>query len=100
MKVLDFCNQMEKQLKRFEEDVARIDNALDAGGTKVKQRALSEVGDIKNLLTELRLQKEKIEKECPSDWSADKANMDDLVGQIGSHIDRTWKELPQGEVGG
>lgn len=100
MKVLDFCNQMEKQLAAFEDAVAKIDKDLDAGGTEAKQRILPAVGNIKNLLTELRLQKEKLEKECPSDWSEDKAKMDDLVGQIGSHVDRAWKELSQGNVGG
>jgi hypothetical protein len=96
----DFYGQMEKQLSDFEDAVNKIDKALDAGGTEAKEKVLPAVGDIKNLLTELKLQKEKLEKECPSDWSDDKAKMDDLVGQIGSHIHRAWMELPQGEVGG
>lgn len=100
MEVQDFCGQMEKQLDTFENAVAKINKVLDEGGTEAKQHILSTVGDIKNLLTELKLQKEKLEKECPSDWSDEKSQMEDLVGQIGSHIDRAWKELPQGEVGG
>ena len=100
MNVQDFCDQMSTQLKAFEEAVDKIDKAMDAGGTEAKQKALPAVGDIKNLLTELRLQKEKLEKECPSEWSDEKTAMDDLVGQIGSHIDRAWMELPGGDVGG
>ena len=89
MKVVDFCNQMGKQLASFETSVAGIEKRLDAGGTRVKQQILPLVGDIKNLLAELRLQKERLGKECPSDWSDEKSAMEDLVGQIGSHIDRT-----------
>ena len=100
MDVQDFCGQMEKQLTAFEEAIEKINKALDAGGTAAKEKVLPVVGDVKNLLTELRLQKDKLEKECPADWSDDKSKMDDLVGQIGSHIDRAWQELPQGEVGG
>jgi hypothetical protein len=51
-------------------------------------------------MTELKAQKERLEKECPSDWSDDKSRMEDLIGQIGSHVDQAWEELPGGEVGG
>ena len=100
MQVQDFCGQMEKQLITFEESLAKIEAKLDAGGTAVKQQILPVVGDIKNLITELRAQKNRLEKECPADWSDDKSRMEDLVGQIGSHMDRMWTELPQGDVGG
>jgi hypothetical protein len=91
---------MEKQLITFEESIVKIEKNLDTGGTKVKQQILSVVGDIKNLITELKVQKERLEKECPADWSDEKTRMEDLVGQIGSHIDRTWAEISPGDVGG
>lgn len=100
MRVLDFCNQMEKQLMTFEKSIGDIEHKLDEGGTQMKQKILPLVGDIKNLLTELQLQKERLEKECPSDWSDEKTKMEDLVGQIGSGIDRTLTEIPQGDIGG
>jgi hypothetical protein len=59
---------MEKQLTNFEESLGKIEAKLDAGGTQVKQQILPVVGDIKNLLTELRIRKDRLEKECPSDW--------------------------------
>lgn len=100
MEATDFCSQMEKQLETFTDAVSRIEKALDQGGTEAKEKILPVVGDVKQLMSELKLQKEKLEKECPSDWSDEKSSMEDLVGQIGSHIDRTWAELPQGNVGG
>ena len=100
MQMQDFCNQMEQQLSTFEESLGKIEAKLDAGGTQAKQQILPVVGDIKNLVTELRIQKDRLEKECPSDWSDEKSRMEDLVGQIGSHIDRAWTELPMGDVGG
>lgn len=100
MQVQDFCNQMEKQLGAFKESLGQIEDKLDSGGTEVKQKILPIVGDIKNLMTELKVQKDRLEKECPSDWSDEKSKMEDLVGQIGSHVDQAWQELPPGEVGG
>jgi squalene cyclase len=95
-----FCDQMEKQLITYEDSLIRIEARLDAGGTEVKQQILPVVGDVKNLITELRVQKERLEKECPTEWSDEKTKMEDLVGQIGSHKDRAWAELPPGVVGG
>jgi hypothetical protein len=100
MAVQDFCNQMQQQLDSFEQQVGRIEKQLDAGGTEVKQEILPIVGDIKNLITELKVQKDRLETECPSDWSDEKSKMEGLVGQIGSSIDRAQKELPGGDVGG
>ncbi|MEJ2728257.1 MAG: hypothetical protein P8185_07065 [Deltaproteobacteria bacterium] len=100
MQMKDFCDQMEKQLDTFESSLGQIEARLDAGGTEAKQKILPVVGDIKNLITELKAQKSRLEKECPADWSDEKTKMEDLVGQIGSHIDRTWTDISQGDVGG
>jgi hypothetical protein len=100
MQMQDFCDQMEKQLVTFEESLGKIEAKLDAGGTKVKQQILPVVGDLKNLMTELKVQIDRLEKECPSDWSDEKNRMEDLVGQIGSHVNRAWTEISPGNVGG
>lgn len=96
----DFCEQMERQLVTFAQQLGKIEAELDIKGTEYKQKILPVVGDVKNLMEELKLQKEKLKTECPSDWSEEKNNMEGLVGEIGSNIDRAWKELPQGDVGG
>jgi hypothetical protein len=100
MQMQDFCEQMEKQLITYKDSLAKIEASLDAGGTEVKQQILPVVGDIKNLVAELKVQKERLEKEFPTKWSDEKSRMEDLVGQIGSHMDRAWVELPPGVVGG
>jgi hypothetical protein len=57
---------MEQQLVAFEQSLSKIEARLDAGGTEVKQKILPVIGDIKNLLTELRVKKDRLAKECPS----------------------------------
>ena len=97
---MDFCKQMEQQLVTFAQQLGSIEYELDAGGTKMKQSMLPLVGDVKNLMAELKLQRERLIAECPSDWSAEKNRMEGLVGEIGSHIDRAHHSLSQGDVGG
>jgi hypothetical protein len=43
---------------------------------------------------------QKLETECPSDRSSLKNELDDLLGAIGSSVDRAWRNLSPGEVGG
>jgi hypothetical protein len=43
---------------------------------------------------------QKLETECPSDWSPMKNELDDLFGTIGSSVDRAWRDLSPGDVGG
>ena len=100
MAIQDFCNQMQQQLNAFEQEISHIEAKLDAGGTRVKEGILPVVGDIKNLMTELKAQKERLETECPSDWSEDKSRMEGIAGEIGSSIDRAKHQLPQGDIGG
>lgn len=100
MQVKDFCSQMENQIETFRKALSQIEERLDAGGTALKQQILPVVGDIKNLMDQLSLQKARLEQECPADWSDDKSKMENLVGEIGSHVDRTWAEISQGNVGG
>jgi len=38
--------------------------------------------------------------ECPSDWSPMKNQLDELFGTIGSSVNRAWRDLELGNVGG
>ncbi len=100
MQVKDFCQEMERQVTAIEERLSAIDQRLDQGGTAAKHRILPIVGDIKNLVTELKIQKKRLETECPQNWEPDKSRLEDMVHEIGSKVDRTWTQLSQGNVGG
>ena len=41
---------------------------------------------------------QKLETECPSDWSQMKNEL--YFGTFGSSIERAWRDLSPGEVGG
>ena len=43
---------------------------------------------------------QKLETECPFDWSPMNNELDDLFGTNGSSVDFAWRDLSPGEVGG
>jgi hypothetical protein len=55
---------------------------------------------LKREIVTAQMRVQKLETECPSDWSPIKDELDDLFGTIGSSVDRAWRDLSPGEVGG
>jgi hypothetical protein len=55
---------------------------------------------LKREVVTAQMRVQKLETECPSDWSPIKDELDDLFGTIGSSVDRAWRDLSPGEVGG
>jgi hypothetical protein len=41
---------------------------------------------------------DQLEKECPSDWSPIKNELDELFGTVGSKLDRTFQEMSSRET--
>jgi hypothetical protein len=78
--------------------VDKINHILEKSENHSKEKIIPIVEIIRILLTELMLHEERLEKECPSDWSYAKKKMDDLVGQIESSVDRFWDEIPKGFI--
>ena len=55
---------------------------------------------LKREVVTAQMRMQKVETDCPSDWSPIKGELDDLFGTIGSSVDRAWRDLFLGEVGG
>ena len=65
-----------------------------------KEKILPLVGQLEQEVTTAQMRVQQLETECPSDWSPIKNELDDLFGTIGSSVDRAWRDLSPGEVGG
>jgi len=58
------------------------------------------IGQLEQEVVTAQMRVQNLETECPSDWSPMKNELDDLFGTIGSSVDRAWRDLSPGEVGG
>lgn len=65
-----------------------------------KKKMLPLIGQLEQEVTAARLRVDQLKKECPSDWSPLKNELDDLFGMVGSSVGRAWKDLEPGNVGG
>ena len=100
MEVKDYCKAMLAEVSAWKEKLETMKRVADSYGTEQKEKILPLIGQIEQEVVNAQMRVQKLEAECPSDWSPLKNELDDLFGTIGSSVDRAWRDLAPGEVGG
>ena len=100
MKVTDYCKAMKAEVNAWKEKLEAMRNAADSYASAEKEKMLPLIGQLDQEVTAAQLRVEQLENECPSDWSPMKNELDELFGTVGSSVDRAWKDLEGGNVGG
>ena len=100
MDVKDYCKAMLAEVTAWKEKLEAMKKAADSYHSAEKERILPLIGQLEQEVTTAQARVDQLEKECPSDWSPLKNELDELFGTIGSSVDRAWMELEGGNVGG
>lgn len=100
MQVQDYCKAMRAEVAAWQTKLETMKKVADSYGTEQKEKILPLVGQLEQEVTTAQMRVEQLETECPSDWSPLKNELDNLFGSIGSSVDRAWRDLSPGEVGG
>jgi uncharacterized protein YlxW (UPF0749 family) len=100
MEVKDYCKAMLAEVNAWKDKLETMKKAADSYGSEQKQRILPLVGQLEQEVTNAQMRVKQLETECPSDWSPLKNELDELFGTIGSKVNRAWRELSPGNVGG
>jgi len=72
-----------------------ITRRLDKMGTAEKEKVLSQVEDMHILVTEMGDRIDKLNRECPSEWSPDKTAIDSAHADMRSKYDNTMEFIGQ-----
>ena len=100
MEVKDYCNAMLAEVNGWKNKLDAMKKVADSYGTQQKEKILPLIGQLEQEVATAQMRVDQLEKECPSDWSPMKNELDDLFGTIGSSVNRAWRELEGGNVGG
>ena len=100
MQVKDYCKAMMAEVSAWKGKLEAMKKVADTYGTAQKEKILPLIGQLDQEVTAAQMRVNQLENECPSDWSPLKNELDDLFGTIGSSVNRAWRELSPGEVGG
>jgi len=100
MEVKDYCKAMKAEVTAWKEKLEAMKKVADTYGSAEKEKVLPLIGQLDQEVVAAQLRVDQLENECPSDWSPMKNDLDDLFGTVGSKVDRAWKDLEAGNVGG
>ena len=100
MDVKDYCGAMKAEVTAWKEKLDAMKKVADSYGTEHREKILPLIGELEQAVTSAQMRVDQLETECPSDWSPIKNDIDELFGTVGSNVDRAWRELSPGEVGG
>jgi hypothetical protein len=100
MKVDDYCKAMLAEVSAWKAKLDAMKVTADSYSSAQKEKVLPLIGQMEQAVTGAQLRVDQLKNECPSDWSPLKNELDDLFGTIGSSVDRNWREISPGEIGG
>ncbi|MBU1344288.1 MAG: hypothetical protein KKE44_08580 [Proteobacteria bacterium] len=100
MKVNDYCKAMLAEVSAWKAKLDVMKKTADSYGSAQKERILPLIGQLEQEVTSAQMRVDQLKNECPSEWSPMKNELDDLFGTIGSHVDRNWREISPGDIGG
>jgi phage-related tail protein len=100
MEVKDYCKAMLAEVSAWKNKLEAMKKTADSYSTQQKEKVLPLIGQLEQEVATAQMRVDQLEKECPSDWSPMKNELDDLFGTIGSNVNRAWKDIEPGNVGG
>jgi len=100
MKVRDYCKAMLAEVSAWKEKLEAMKKSAEGYSSADKEKILPLIGQLDQEVIAAQVRVDQLEHECPSDWSPLKNELDDLFGTVGSSVDRAWRDLEGGNVGG
>jgi hypothetical protein len=82
MQVQDYCKAMLAEVTAWKEKLEAMKKVADSYGTEQKEKVLPLIGQLEQEVVNAQMRVQKLETECPSDWSPMKNDLDDLFGTI------------------
>ena len=98
MQVRDYCKAMLAEVSAWKTKLEAMKNTADGLGTEQKEKVLPLIGQLEQEVVTAQMRVDQLEKECPSDWSPIKNELDELFGTVGSNLDRAFQSMSSREV--
>jgi len=83
---------MRSELVSWKAKIDDIIRAFDKKSTAEKQKVSSEINNLHMLVQDLEDRITALEKECPTDWTSFKGEIDDKITHLQSRIGDFFKE--------
>jgi hypothetical protein len=89
MELKDYCQGVQMELTTWKAKLYDINRKFEKLPGSAKDKVLGNIGDLNNLLTDMEDRIEKLEAECPTEWSPVKKEIDDAHFDMRSKYEET-----------
>lgn len=89
MDVKDFCNGMDMELTAWKAKLYDAICKVDKLGSADKEKAMSNINDIKIIIADMAAKIEQLKTECPSEWSPQKKEIEEATVDMRSKYEKT-----------
>ena len=100
MDVNSYCENLSEELTGWKTKISDISQRIDDMPSGAKGKVLSQVNDLHALIEELGDRIERLKRECPTEWSPDKIELDSKIDRITNIWHEVWQDVSGADVGG
>jgi predicted nuclease with TOPRIM domain len=100
MELKDYCSNVSAELVGWKAKVYDIVRKLDKLSSGDKAKVADQVRDLHILIEEIENRIDRLNKECPIEWSPDRIEIEQKIHTIKSKWNEVWSNVPGGMVGG
>jgi len=101
MDVTSYCENVNKELTEWKakvEDIVKKLDKMPSGSDKEKY--VPQVNELHSLIDDIDDRIARLKRECPSQWSPDKVELDSRISQIADIYDEVWPDVADADIGG
>ena len=100
MELQDYCRNVHIELSGWKAKVYDVVRKLDKVSTGEKAKVVDQVNDLHIIVEELEDRLSSLEKECPTEWSPVRTEIQNKLQALGYKWEKAWKAYPGGFYGG
>lgn len=100
MDVKDYCGAMSTELTAWKAKMYDVVRKLEKLGTAERGKILSNVEDMHMVIEELDQRIDNLNKECPTEWSPQRAQIEGKMSSLRDDWQSVWGQISAGDIGG
>jgi len=100
MELKDYCTAMGTELTAWKAKVDDVVRKLDKLPSGEKEKAADQVRDLHIIVEELSDRIDKLEKECPTEWTPIKNDIEGKFVHLRRQWESVWGTISGAEIGG
>lgn len=100
MELQDYCRNVHIELSSWKAKIYEIVRKVDKLSSGDKAKIGNEVNDLHIIVEELSDRLSQLERECPTEWSPVRTEIQNKLQALGYKWEEAWKAYPGGFYGG